>query len=80
MQDHGWLEGLSMMLSGINAASSRVVVSVPTSASLVMLRGERFVFSHDFAQLLLGQMEVVLLGEDVSFICRKDTGIETNNT
>ena len=73
-QGNDWLEGLSRMLSGINASSSRTVTSAPMSASLVMKHGERFVFSHDFAELLLGQMEAVLLGEDVGFICRKCTG------
>ena len=41
------------------------------AASLVMTGGDRFIFSHYFAELLLGQMEAVLQGEDVSFICRK---------
>ena len=28
-------------------------------------------FSHKISELLLGQMEAVLHGEDVSFICRR---------
>ena len=68
----GWIEGLSRMLSGINAATSRGVVSAPMSHNLVIQNGERFTFSHEFADLLLGQMESVLDGgeDSVSFICR----------
>ena len=61
------------MLSGINAASSRTVVSAPMAASLVMKGRERFIFSHHFTELLLGQTEAVLHGDDVTFICRKCT-------
>ena len=66
-----WLDGLSTLLSGINAASSRTVTSAPMAASLVMTGRDRFIFSHNFSELLLGQMEAVLHGEDVSFICRR---------
>ena len=39
-----WIEGLSRMLSGINAATSRGVISAPMSHNLVMQNGERFTF------------------------------------
>ena len=45
-QNKAWLEGLSRILSGINAVSSRTVVSAPMASSLVMKRGDRFIFSH----------------------------------
>ena len=69
--DSYWLDGLSMLLSGINAASSKTVTRVPMAASFIMKGGDRFIFSHNFAELLLGQMEAMLSGDDVSFICRK---------
>ena len=72
-QSNDWLEGLSRMLSGINAASSRTVVSAPMANSLVMKHEERFTFSHDFTELLFEQSEAKLHGEDVTFICRKCT-------
>ena len=66
-----WVEGLSRVLSGINAATSRAVVSAPMSHNLASNKGLRFHFSHDFAELLVGQMEDVLEGKTVSFIVRR---------
>ena len=75
-QSNDWLEGLSRMLSGINAASSRTTVSAPMAASLVMTGGERFIFSHHFTELLAGQTEAMLHGEDATFICTNSKGKE----
>ena len=65
-----WVEGLSRVLSGINAATSRSAVSAPMAHNLTLNDGSRFKFSHDFVELLLGQMEEVLEGNNVSFVCR----------
>ena len=65
-----WIEGLSRVLSGINAATSRIVVSAPMSHSLASNNGSRFRFSHEFAELLVGQLRDVLDGKDVDFIVR----------
>ena len=65
-----WIEGLSLLLSGINAATSRSTVSAPIAHNLVLQLGQRFVFSHDFVELLVGQLEDVMNNRDVGFICR----------
>ena len=57
-----FVEGLKRMLSALNAATSRYTVSAPMAANLVHQKGTRFVFSHDFQPLLLGQMEDKLEG------------------
>jgi hypothetical protein len=66
-----WVEGLSRVLSGINAATSRTVISAPMSHSLATNKGSRFHFSHQFAELLVGQLEDHLKGKEVSYIVRK---------
>lgn len=55
-----WVEGLSRVLSGINAATSRNVISAPMSHNLASNGGSRFHFSHQFAELLIGQLSDVL--------------------
>ena len=65
-----WVEGLSRVLSGINAATSRNVISAPMSHNLAYNNGSRFHFSHEFAELLVGQLRDVLDGKDVDFIVR----------
>ena len=59
-------EGLCRVLSGLNAATTRNVISA-TMAHLIPLNGSlRFVFSHDFSDLLVGQMEATFEGQDVN--------------
>lgn len=67
-----WVEGLSRVLSGINAATSRNVISAPMSHNLASNKGSRFHFSHDFAELLVGQLAEVLENgsDEVSAIVR----------
>lgn len=65
-----WIEGLSLILLGINAATSRSTVSAPMAHNLVLQLGQRFVFSHNFVELLVGQLEDVMNNRDVGFICR----------
>jgi hypothetical protein len=57
-------EGLCRVLSGLNAATTRNVISA-TMAHLIPLNGgSRFVFLHNFSDLLVGQMEATLEGQD----------------
>lgn len=65
-----WVEGLSRVLSGINAATSRIAVSAPMAHNLAFNGGSRFSLSHNFAELLVGQLEEILEGNPVNFICR----------
>jgi hypothetical protein len=64
-------EGISRMLCGLNAATSRDVVSAPMAHLLICQKGQRFRFSHDFAPLLISQMEDALMGRPVRSILRK---------
>jgi len=61
----GFPEGLSRMLSAMNAAQSRDKISVCMQHRLVLNGGTRFKFSHGFGQLLVGQLEARLKGEDI---------------
>ncbi len=59
-------DGLCRVLSGINAATTRNVISA-TMAHLIPLNGgSRFVFPHNFSELLVVQMEATLEGQDVN--------------
>ncbi len=52
---------------GLNAAITRNVISA-TMAHLVPFNGSRFVYSHDFSDLLVGQMEATL-EDEISNVC-----------
>ena len=68
-----WTEGLSRMLSGICANLSKEVCS-PTLAHLIVSNdGSRFEYSHDTANLLIGQAIDYLDGKDIQ--CRIRTNI-----
>jgi hypothetical protein len=67
----GFSEGISRMLCGLNAATSRDVVSAPMAHFLVCNNGKRFRYSHDFAPLLISQMDDTLAGRPVRGILRK---------
>ena len=56
----GFVEGLCRMLSGMNAATSRNVISATMQHLLVSNGGSRFNFSHGFGNLLVGQLEATL--------------------
>ena len=58
----GFVEGLCRMLGGMNAATSRNVISSTMAHLLVCNNGSRFQFSHDFGNLLVGQLEATLEG------------------
>ena len=67
----GFSEGISRLLCGLNAATSRDVVSAPMAHLLVCKGGQRFEYSHDFAPLLINQMDDTLAGRSVRGILRK---------
>jgi hypothetical protein len=59
-------EGLFRVLSGLNAATTRNVISATMVHLIPSNGGSRFVFSHNFSELLVGQMEATLEGQDVN--------------
>ena len=68
----GFPEGISRLLSAINAATSRDVVSAPMAHLLICQEGKRFQFSHDFAPLLINQIEDTLAaGETPTVYCKE---------
>ena len=76
-----WVEGLSLVLSGVRAATSRLATSAPMAHNIVYQLGDRFVFSHDFADLLITQLEQVLEGniDQTTFILRTRTTTDNND-
>jgi len=61
----GFVEGLCRMLSAMNAATTRNVISSTMAHLLVCNGGSRFRFSHGFGNLLIGQLEATLEGRPV---------------
>ncbi len=59
-------EGLSRVLSGLNAATTRNVISATMAHLIPCNDGSRFVYSHTFSDLLVGQMEATLEGQDIN--------------
>jgi hypothetical protein len=59
-------EGLSRVLSGLNAATTRIVISATMAHHIPCNGGSRFVFLHTFSDLLVGQMEATLEGQDIN--------------
>jgi hypothetical protein len=59
-------EGLSRVLSGLNAATTRNVISATMAHLIPSNGGSRFVFSHKFSDLLVGQMEATLNGHKIN--------------
>ena len=59
-------EGLSRLLSGLNAATTRYVSSATMAHLIPCNGGSRFVFSHEFSDLLVCQMEASLEGQETN--------------
>jgi hypothetical protein len=59
-------EGLCGVLPGLNAATTRNVISATMAHLIPSNGGSRFVFLHNFSDLLVGQMEATLEGQDVN--------------
>lgn len=72
------IEGLSCVMSGLNALLSSNVVSSTMAHLLISQDGERFVYSHEFSHLLLSQMEDVLDQKEINFILRRNKDAEGN--
>ena len=68
--ENDFVEGLCRMLGGMNAATSRYIVSSTMAHLLVCQGGTRFQFSHGFTDLLVGQLEAALEGKPVNFRLR----------
>ncbi len=60
------MEGLSRVLSGLNAATTRNVISATMAHLIPCNNGLRFVHSHEFLDLLAGQMGATLEGQDIT--------------
>jgi hypothetical protein len=58
--------GLSRVLSGLNTATTRNVISATMAHLIPCNGGSRFVFLHTFLDLLVGQMEASLEGQDIN--------------
>ena len=58
----GFVEGLCRMVSAMNAATTRNVISATMAHLLVCNRGSQFMFSHGFGNLFIGQLEATLEG------------------
>jgi hypothetical protein len=59
-------EGLKRVLLGLNAATTRNFI-ISTMAHLISCNnGSRFVFLHKFSDLLVGQTEATLEGQDIN--------------
>ncbi len=59
-------EGLCRVLSGLNAATTRNVISVTIAHLIPSNGGSRLVLSHNFSDFLVGRMEATLEGQDVN--------------
>jgi hypothetical protein len=62
----GFGEGLSRVLLGLNAATTRNVISSTMAHLISCNNGSWFVFLHKFSDLLVGQMEATLQGQDIN--------------
>jgi hypothetical protein len=65
-------EGLCRVLSGLNAATTRNVSSATIAHLIPSNGGLRFVFSHDFSDLLVSQIEATLKGQDINVRIRSN--------
>jgi hypothetical protein len=59
-------EGLSRVLSGLNAATTRNVISATMAHLIPCNIMDHDLYSHEFLDLLVGQMEATLKGEDIN--------------
>lgn len=71
--------GLSMLLSGMCANLNKAICSA-TMAHLLINKEQRFEYSHQFTNVLVGQMEDVLDGKEGHFRIRKNHSKTQNTT
>lgn len=71
--------GLSRVLSGLNASTSRDKISSTMAHLISCNNGSRFVYSHEFSNLLVTQLEATLEGKEtfVRIRTHKVPGAET---
>ena len=67
-----FVDGRCAMLRGINAATSRHVVSSPMGHLITMLDGSHFEYSHEFVNLHDGQLDTTLEGQPVNARTRRN--------
>ena len=60
------MEGLSRVLSGLNAATTRNVISATMAHLIPCNNGLRFSYSHEFSDFLVSQMKATLEGHDIT--------------
>jgi hypothetical protein len=65
-------EGLSRVLSGLNGATTRNATSATMAHLIPCNGGSRCVFLHTFSDLLVGQMEATLEGQDINVRIRSN--------
>jgi hypothetical protein len=65
-------EGLSRVLSGLNAATTRNVISATMAHLILCKNGSHFFYSHDTSDLLVYQMEATLEGQDINVRIRSN--------
>ncbi len=63
-------EGLCRVLSGLNAATTRNVISTTMVHLIPSNGGSCFVFLHDFSDLLVDHMEATLEGQNINLCIR----------
>jgi hypothetical protein len=68
--------GLGHVLSGILAQLSSAILSA-TMAWHLVIKDSRFMFSHEFSQILLSQFECWLIEEDIQCRYRRHKNKET---
>jgi hypothetical protein len=59
-------KGLSRVLSGLNAATTRNVISATMAHHIPCNSGSRFVYSHEFSDILVSYMKASLEGQDIT--------------
>jgi hypothetical protein len=66
------LEGLSKVLSGLNAATTRNIISAIMAHLIPCNIGLKLLYSHDFSDLLVGQMDATFEGQDINVHIRSN--------
>ena len=75
-----YVQGLSMMMSAMNASTSRNVVSSTMAHYLVQHDGERFSASHKPKHLLITQLQDTLDDKAVNFTLRRTNKAKADGT
>ena len=70
--DNVFVDGLCAMLQGMNAATSRHVVSSPMVHLITSLDSARFQYSHEFVNFFVAQIDATFDGLPVNACVRKN--------